>query len=331
MKLFHSLLLLCSCLTLSVTATTYNLEEIVVEPYADVIQRTGKLDFKRTLNLSFKSSGYLTKLSVDEGDYFEKSQLLASLDVAELIEQKNATYAQLLQAKREVSRITSLIEKNLSSEQELDLAKTRVDTVRAEYKIAFYNLEKAQVVAPFNGVVLARNTELGELQSPGREILKVAALKNNWVVKVALTGIEVGQVRLNQAVQVRLHSLGMVKGVISKIPAIANTDGQLFLIDILLPDLKLNTGVVAGQIAEVIIDFTSNNFVYRIPIEALVAVDENGKALVMTQLDKDQPAVQQAFDIFKLDNEFLYLIAERTSHPLSIVTGGWQHIVIGDK
>jgi len=331
MKLFHSLLILFSCVTLSVTANTYNLEEIVVEPYADVIKRTGKLGFKRTLNLSFKSSGYLTKLSVDEGDYFEKGQLLASLDVAELIEQKNASYAQLLQAKREVNRITSLIEKNLSSEQELDLAKTRVDTVRADYKIAFYNLEKAQVVAPFNGVVLARNTELGELQSPGREILKVAALKDNWVVKVALTGIEIGQVRLNQAVQVRLHSLGLVQGVITRIPAIANTSSQLFLIDVLLPDLMINSGIVAGQIAEVIIDLTQNNFVYRIPIEALVGVDDNGRALVMTQVTKDTPVVQQAFDIFKLDNHYVYLIAQRTDQPLSIVTRGWQHIIIGDK
>ena len=331
MKIFLALFTFLSYAAFNeVTANTYDMEEVLVEPYADIIKRTGKLDFKRTLNLSFKSSGYLTQLSVDEGDYFEKGQLLASLDVAELIERKNATYAQLLQAKREVNRITRLMEKNLSSEQELDLAKTRVDTIRADYKVAFYNLEKAQVIAPFNGVVLARNTELGELQSPGREILKVAALKDNWVVKVALTGIEVGQVRLNQAVQVRLHSLGIVKGVISKIPAIANTAGQLFLIDVLLPDVKLNSGAVAGQVAEVSIDFSSNSFVYRIPIAALVAVDNNGRAIVMTQLDKDRPAVQQAFDIFKLDNQFLYLIAEKTDQPLNVITSGWQHIITGD-
>ncbi|MEW6983643.1 efflux RND transporter periplasmic adaptor subunit [Colwelliaceae bacterium 6471] len=327
MKSLLTIFTLIFCITsVDVTANNYDLEEVVVEPFKDVIHRTGKLDFKRTLNLSFKSNGYLSQLSVDEGDYFEKDQLLASLDVAELKAQKNSTYSQLLQAKRDVKRITQLMENNLSSEQELDVAVTKVDTLRANYKIAFYNLQKAQVIAPFSGVVLARYTELGELQSPGREILKVAALKDNWVVKVALTGIEVSQVRLNQKVQVKLHSIGMIEGVISRIPAIANTQGQLFMIDVLLPELPIGRGIVAGQIADVKIEFSSNDFVYRLPIEALVSVDENGNALVMTQLNQENSIVQQAFDIYKLDNNFLYLYANQRDKPLSVVTSGWQHM-----
>ena len=121
---------------------SYDLEQVIVEPYADTIKRTGKLDFKRTLNLSFKSSGYLTKLSVDEGQYFEKDQLLASLDTTELLQNKNSTYAQLLQAKREVNRQRELLKNELSSQQELDLALTKIETTRSAYQIAFYNLEK---------------------------------------------------------------------------------------------------------------------------------------------------------------------------------------------
>jgi len=113
----------------------YELSTISVEPYTNKIQRTGKLAFKRTLNLSFKSTGYLTALSVDEGDYFTKGQILARLDISELIEDKNAKYAQLLQAKRDVNRITKLIKNNLSSEQQLDNAKTLVETTRAAYKL----------------------------------------------------------------------------------------------------------------------------------------------------------------------------------------------------
>ena len=325
------LVVLSALLPLRAMTANFDVENVQVEQYNDVVIRTGKLDFKRTLNLSFKSSGYLTKLSVDEGEYFEKEQLLASLETVELKEQKNAAYAQLLQAKREVNRIEKLIASELSSEQALDNAKTQVETTRANYQIAYYNLEKAQIKAPFSGVVLARFSDLGELQSPGREVLKVAALKDNWVVKVALTGTEIGQVRLNQVVDVRLHSLGKVKGVITKVPIIANTDSQLFLIDVLLPDVMLNSGVVAGQIAEVRIDFASNKFVYRVPIEALMAVDENGRALIVTQISENERAVQQAFDIFKIDNEYVYLIANKSDQSLNIVTRGWQHISLGKQ
>jgi RND family efflux transporter MFP subunit len=311
----------------SVLSQSYDLEQVIVEPYADTIKRTGKLDFKRTLNLSFKSSGYLTELSVDEGQYFEKDQLLASLDTTELLQNKNATFAQLLQAKREVNRQKKLLENALNSEQDLDIALTQVETTRAAYQIAFYNFEKAQVIAPFSGVVLNRYTELGELQSPGHEILKIAALDKNWVVKVALTGSEVSQVRLGQKVNVSLQALGVVIGEVSKIPAIANTDGNMFIIEVLLPNLTLKSGIVAGQIAEITIDFTSDNFVYRLPISALISVDVNGQAIVITK--NDQELTYQHYDIYRLDNQFLYLFASVDDQPIQIVTSGWQHIKLG--
>jgi multidrug efflux system membrane fusion protein len=311
----------------SVLSQSYDLEQVIVEPYADTIKRTGKLDFKRTLNLSFKSSGYLTELSVDEGQYFEKDQLLASLDTTELLQNKNATFAQLLQAKREVNRQKKLLENALNSEQDLDIALTQVETTRAAYQIAFYNFEKAQVIAPFSGVVLNRYTELGELQSPGHEILKIAALDKNWVVKVALTGSEVSQVRLGQKVNVSLQALGVVIGEVSKIPAIANTNGNMFIIEVLLPNLTLKSGIVAGQIAEITIDFTSDNFVYRLPISALISVDDNGQAIVITK--NDQELIYQHYDIYRLDNQFLYLFASVDDQPIQIVTSGWQHIKLG--
>jgi multidrug efflux system membrane fusion protein len=328
-NIFIRLLMLGMAIAASFSASSqnYDLEQVIVEPYADTIKRTGKLDFKRTLNLSFKSSGYLTKLMVDEGQYFEKGQLIASLDTTELRQSKNSTYAQLLQAKREVNRQKKLIESGLNSEQDLDLALTREETTRASYQIAFYNLEKAQIFAPFSGVVLNRYTELGELQSPGREVLKVAALEKNWVIKVALTGNEVSQVRLGQKVNVTLQALGGIIGEVSKIPAIANTNGNMFIIEVLLPNLTLKSGIVAGQIAEVTIDFTSDNFVYRIPISALISVDDNGQAIVITQVN--QELSYQNYDIYRLDNQFVYLFASVDDQPLQIVTNGWQHISLG--
>ena len=313
--------------TFSTFSQSYDLEQVIVEPYADTIKRTGKLDFKRTVNLSFKSSGYLDKLSVDEGQYFEKGQLIASLDTTELLQNKNSTYAQLLQAKRELNRQKKLLENKLSSEQELDLALTRVETSRAMYQVAFYNLEKAKVFAPFSGVVLNRYSELGELQSPGREILKVAALEKNWVIKVALTGNEVSQVRLGQKVNVTLQTLGGIVGEVSKIPAIANTSGNMFVIEVLLPNLTLKSGIVAGQIAEITIDFTSDNFVYRLPISALIKVDDNGQAVVIAK--NKQELKYQHYNIYRLDNQFVYLYASVDDEPLQIVTNGWQHIKLG--
>ncbi|QOL26483.1 efflux RND transporter periplasmic adaptor subunit [Thalassotalea sp. LPB0316] len=308
----------------SALAQNFDVEEVSVMPYQQTITRTGRLAFKKTVNLSFKASGYLEFLAVDEGDYFEKGALLAALDNEELKAEKNRRFAELLQAKREYKRAQELFEKALNTEQELDLAKTNLESIRNVYQAAYYNLEKAKIFAPYNGVVLSRNTDLGELQAPGSPALQVAALEKNWVVKIALTDAEISQVRLGQIVDVMLPSLGQVKGEINRIPMIANTANSLFLVDVLLPELVLKQGVVAGQMAQVSIDVSSPDSVYRLPIDALVAIDDNGDAIIVTQQGSE--VSQRSLPIYKLDNQFIYLSATSDQSDLTVVVRGWQHL-----
>lgn len=311
------------CLAKNVETT-----EVVVEPYKNSISRTGKLAFKNTLLLSFKTNGYLKTLTVDDGDAFEKGQILAALDTTELKADKDAKFAQLIQAKREVTRSKKLLAKNLSSQQAVDLAQTQVETARSAYHVALYNLEKSIIKVPFKGVVLERYTDLGELQVPGKSVLRVAAIEDNWVVKVALTGSEINQVKLGQAVTVTLPNKGKIKGQIAKIPAIANTDGNLFIIDVLLADLDLARGAVAGQIADVNIEFSSSDFVYRLPIDALINVNDDGKAVILTQNASGSAYTHQFFNIHKIDNQYIYLIAAPDESSLQVVVRGWQNIQV---
>ncbi|WP_158089163.1 efflux RND transporter periplasmic adaptor subunit [Cognaticolwellia mytili] len=328
-RLFTVLNLLLISIANIAFAQSYDTEVVVADFYSDTIERTGRLDYKRTLSLAFKSSGYLRLLNIDEGEQFTKGQLLASLDVSELKEDKNANYAQLLQAKREVKRISRLMDKEMASERDMDNAMTQAEARRAAYQVSYYNLEKAQIYAPFSGIVLARNTELGELQSPGNEVLKIAKL--DWIVKVALTGQEVGQVQLGQSVKVTLDHMATIEGFVSKIPAIAESTSNLFIIEISLPKAPALSRMIAGQLAGVDIDFKSSKFVYKLPIGALVAVDEAGKAIVIAQPSEGADFVKQSFSIFQLDNDYVYLSASPDDAPLKVMTKGWQNLLVSEQ
>jgi RND family efflux transporter MFP subunit len=304
-------------------AEGYQLATIEAEPYTQVIQRTGKVDFARVVNLSFKTAGFLTELNVDEGEVFKKNQLLAALDTSELLAEKNATYSRLLQAKRNIERVKVLLERNLSSQRDLDDALTAVETTRSAYKVAFYNLKKAQILAPFDGVVIQRSTDLGELQAPGAGALQVATLSKNLIASVSLTGEEISLVHLNQEVKVNLAYAGLVNGRISKIPAIADSRNHLFTIEVSLEETNLTKPLIVGQIAKILIYAQSENYIYRLPIEALNSVNEQGQALIT--IEKDNAPVQQAFVIYKLDNDFIYLTAQENSPALDVITQGWNN------
>lgn len=322
------ILIFFTLLCTNVHSQNYETTQVVVEPFTDTIQRTGKLDFKSTVLLTFKTDGYLSRIAVDEGDAFQKGDLLASLDVTELVADKNSKYALLLQAKRELSRAEELLRKKLGTQQDLDLVTTELETTRSSYQVAFYNLEKAELKAPFTGVVLSRHTDLGELQTPGKAVLRVATLTRNWVVKVALTGSEIDQVKLAQKVDVYIAGRGRLQGEVVKIPAIANTNANLFLIDILLPELDSETRVIAGQLADVKIDFSSSDLVYRLPIDALVRVNDEGKAVILTQGSSENTFIHRFFDIHKIDNQFVYLLAGSQEDALQVIVRGWQHIEV---
>ena len=314
-----------SLFSLPIAAQNYETQEITSALFQHNVNKTGKLAFKRTLNLSFKATGYLKVLTVDEGEYFAVNDTLAALETTELDADKNAKYATLINAKRNVERLSELIAKNLSSAQALDAAKTSVENARAAYRSAFYNLEKAQIIAPFSGQVIKRFTNIGELQSPAKPAFSIAALNKNWVVKVALTGTEIGQVVLNQTVNVRLTNAGSITGKVSKIPAQVNAETQLFTIEVLLPNVDKQHRLIAGQLAQVSIGSTTDQPVFEVPIEALVNINQQGDAVLMTTLEGNAPS-EQVFTIYKLSNRYIYVTAENINNSITVVTHGWHNL-----
>lgn len=323
---FFSIALFINPFSVNGAEPDYQVAVIEATSLENTLRKTGKVAYKRMLKLSFKSSGYLSTINIDEGEYFKQGDVLATLDITELNQQKNATYARLLQAKREVQRVESLLSKKLSSEKELDIAKTQVETLRADYKVAYYHLEKAQLIAPFDGVVLTRSSELGELQSPQKTVLTVAASSNNLIVKLALTSKEIAMVKMNQTVKVNLGAQGFVTGVISKMPAMADPQSHLFIIEVLIPDINYMKEMAVGNLVEVLITSTSEQLVYVLPVSALNKVNKQGKALIA--LKKAEEIYHKSFYIEKLTNDFIFLAASANDTAVNVITQGWQGLTI---
>jgi HlyD family secretion protein len=143
--------------------------------------------------------------------------------------------ADLAQKKKDYARYQALYEKDEIPGQTRDLAATNVTRAQDTYEIAqqTYNerlegtrkeelavdratLRQADQVVdlsriqlsytvlhtPFNGVVLVRQAELGEVVSPGTPIVTLADLDNLWV-RVYVPETDLGKVHWGQAVDVR--------------------------------------------------------------------------------------------------------------------------------
>jgi RND family efflux transporter MFP subunit len=128
-----------------------------------------------------RTNGYLGKWYVDIGAHVKQGQLLAVIDTPEVDQQVEQSLSNLNTAKANLAlaeitknRYEGLLKSNAVAQQDVDNAvgtynanKAMVDASQANVKQlqALQSFEK--IYAPFDGVVTARNTDIGDLINSG--------------------------------------------------------------------------------------------------------------------------------------------------------------------
>ena len=144
------------------------------------ISANGYVVARTKASVSAKMMGRMEYLGVREGSYVKRGEVLArieSADYAAALSGARADVAQaeaqLVQARRELERARTLRNEQLIPESQLEDAATRVSVIeaqlassRARSRLASVNLENTRVRAPFDGTVLRKDAEVGEIVAP---------------------------------------------------------------------------------------------------------------------------------------------------------------------
>jgi len=140
----------------------------VVTPQKGEISRSITLPTYRLLayqeaTLYAKVPGYLKTITVDKGDQVKEGQLLAEIEVPEMLADRVKYEAEVEVAATDYQRVTDAQKKapDLVTPQAVDAAK-------GKYRVAKANLERletllsyAKILAPFSGVVTRRSVDPG--------------------------------------------------------------------------------------------------------------------------------------------------------------------------
>jgi len=142
-----------------------------------------------------RTSGYLKRWYVDIGARVKAGQLLAEIDAPEVDQQLRQAQADLAnaQANQKIAGITAdrwrgLRDTDSVSKQEADEKISLAATGEAQMQAAQANLQRLRelsgfkkIVAPFDGVVTARNTDVGQLinagSGSGPELFRIADMR----------------------------------------------------------------------------------------------------------------------------------------------------------
>ena len=142
-----------------------------------------------------RTSGYLKRRLVEMGARVKTGQLLAEIDAPELEQQLAQARSDLAtaEANARLAQITAdryrdLVKTDSVSQQDADNASGALDARKAAVESARHNVQRLEqlhaftrICAPFDGVITARNTDVGALIDPGasggsaRELFHIAS------------------------------------------------------------------------------------------------------------------------------------------------------------
>lgn len=237
-----------------------------------------------------RTDGYLKKWYFDIGAHVEKGDLLALIETPEVdqqLEQARGTLA-TAQANLELARITrdryqALLKKRAVSQQDVDnavgtytanKAVVDADMANVQHYAALVSFEK--VYAPFDGVVTARNTDIGDLINSGS-----STAPRTDLFHVAQTGTLRVYVNVPEE-----YSRGMIPGQTSTDIVLAEFPGERFsgklvrtaeainattrtlLIEIDVANPKGT--LLTGSYAEVHLKIPAQSSTFTIPVNTLI-------------------------------------------------------------
>jgi membrane fusion protein (multidrug efflux system) len=176
---------------------------------------TGTIEPDRSARLAAQVDGEITALEVREGTAVREGQVLVKIDPSRLAAALDearadslAARAQLEDGRRVLERDRSLFERQGLSRERLERSETdvlRFDAAEARARARIAGLEAqladTEVKAPFDGYILERSVELGDVVKNGTPLLVVASRTLHALVpvsEIALSGIAEGaKVRLS--------------------------------------------------------------------------------------------------------------------------------------
>jgi HlyD family secretion protein len=191
-----------------------------------VLSGSGYVVAQKKAAVASKGTGRLEYLGVEEGDRVKKGQIIARLEdgdvqAALLKARADLQYAiaDSLDAAKTLARQQTLMASGLTSQADLDLAGATFNRVRASILGARANVDAAEVAventrirAPFDGTVLTKNADVGEVVAPfaasadSRGAVVTMADMNSLEVEADVAESNITRVKIGQPCEIVLDA-----------------------------------------------------------------------------------------------------------------------------
>jgi HlyD family secretion protein len=324
------------------------IEKVQKRDITQTVAATGKINPEFKVSITSEVTGEIVALPVKEGYRVKKGQLLIEINGSAYQAQKEraqanlqASQADLQMRKAALDKVTSdydrikeLHAKNLSSDSELETAKSNYLTTKAQYDAAQANvlqnkaslkeiidqLNKTTIYSPLDGIVTQLNVELGERvlgsgYSMGTDIMTVSDL-TNIEARVDVDENDVVLISKGDTANIKVDAFGdrIFKGLVTQIGNSAITTGlgtqeQVVNFEVRIKLLNPDDALRPGMSCNADIQTETVLGVLSVPIQSVTArssefnmeekKDDNDEVVTTTSKKKVEKKIQEIVFVVK--------------------------------
>ena len=221
---------------------------------------------KLSASLSAKVSGTIGQMLATPGQSVKAGQLLVEIDAREVQARLDQAQAVREQTGKDIERFKKLLAQNAVTQQEFDGVQSRFRVAEATVKEAEAMLGYTKVIAPFDGIVIAKRADVGDLAAPGKPLLELedpTALRLEADVPEAL----LDRIKLNDKLGVLVPSASLsLEATVSEISPAADPVSRTSRVKLDLPAVQ---GLRSGQFGRVAVP-VAEVIALRVPASAVV-------------------------------------------------------------
>lgn len=236
---------------------------------ADVLLASAVVEAERIADLAPVATGTVVRVEKDVGDPVRRGDVLAVFENASLDASAEVTASEAGAVEARVAELERLFSQGAVSARELDDLRQQLVTARIRAREASRTVGETRIVAPFDGLVAARDVRVGELVSSARrafQVVDVRALR----VRARLPERDVARVRLGQPARLTASydaSLTATATVARVAPVVDASSGTFEVLLAVDPGQK---ALRPGQYVSVELEVARRDDVVVVPRDAIV-------------------------------------------------------------
>jgi membrane fusion protein (multidrug efflux system) len=266
--------------TKTLTVETY---AAIAQPFNSQLITTANLMAEEQVDVMAPITGQVLNIYFKEGQKITKGQTIVRLDDRSWKAELLGVNAEFATSEKEYNRKKELLDIGGSSQEEIDMAYAKMQSLQSKQQQLQVNINLANVVAPFTGQLGMRNFSEGAFLQQGALITSLTA---NAQLKVDFSVAQVYKksIEVNKKVIVLVDNDSLEATIYAVSPSV-NQETRMISARAML-DAGKNQTILPGTYAEVILPINAINDALLVPTQAVVPsiteqtvyVYNNGKA-----------------------------------------------------